>query len=170
MVRYVLVGGAATGVDWGVYYLCAIVAALHYQLSLVIAQVLAGAVHYLLNKTYTFRCTSRQIVRQIGAYVLVACAYLLLSMVVMYLLVDLLGVDKMLSRVATTGIMIVVSFFLHRAVTFNERFFAREGPEEREEAPAAFSPSTRRGIEGVSLDTCNGRGADETGGETDRPD
>lgn len=128
MVRYVLVGGAATAVDWGVFYLCAMVAALHYQLSLVIAQVLAGAVHYLLNKVYTFRCTSRQILRQIAAYVLVALVYLALSMLVMYLLVDLLGAGKMPSRVATTGIMILASYFLHRAVTFNERFFAREQP------------------------------------------
>jgi putative flippase GtrA len=127
LARYVLVGGASTGVDWGVYYLGAIVAGLHYQISLVIAQVLAGAVHYVLNKTYTFRCTSRQILRQVAAYTLVALVYLLLSMAVMYLLVDLLGLDKMLSRVATTGIMIVVSFLLHRAVTFNERFFEREG-------------------------------------------
>jgi putative flippase GtrA len=130
MARYLLVGGAATCVDWGVYYLCAIVAALHYQISLVIAQVLAGAVHYVLNKTFTFRCTSRQILRQIGAYVLVSLVYLLLSMVVMYLLVDLLGLGKMVSRVATTGVMILASYFLHRAVTFNERFFAREEPQK----------------------------------------
>jgi len=126
--RYLLVGGASTLVDWGVYYLLAIAAGWHYLTSLVIAQILAAAVHYTLNKVFTFRCTSRQILKQIGAHALVSVAYLLVSMVLMYLLVDVLDLDKMLSRVATTGVMIVASYFLHRAVTFNERFFTREEP------------------------------------------
>lgn len=130
MARYLLVGGLSTFVDWGAYYLMAIAAGLHYQASLVAAQILAGAVHYSLNKVFTFRCTSRQILRQIGAHAGVSVVYLLLSMGMMYLLVDLLHVHKMTSRVATTAAMTLTSYFLHRAVTFNERFFAREGPRE----------------------------------------
>lgn len=128
MARYLLVGGLSTLVDWGVYYLLAIAVGWHYLTSLLVAQVLAAAVHYSLNKVFTFRCTSRQILRQIGAHALVSVAYLLVSMGLMYVLVDMLGLDKMLSRVATTGVMILASYFLHRAVTFNERFFTREKP------------------------------------------
>lgn len=119
--RYVAVGGISTLGEWLTFYLFAIRMALHYQLALVLSTVIAIFVHFTLNKFFTFRCDSRRLLRQFALHVSVSMVYLALSMACMYALVDLGGLHKMASKVATTGIMMSVSYTLHKFITFNRR-------------------------------------------------
>jgi putative flippase GtrA len=119
------VGVVSTLADWGIFYLAALVLGIHYQVAVAASLILTTILHYSLNKVFTFRCTSREIVRQLGAHVTVSAVYLLLTMGMMYLLVDVLHLHKMVAKMGTTVVMMVVSYLLHSRVTYNKAFFAQ---------------------------------------------
>jgi putative flippase GtrA len=84
----------------------------------------AGAlVNYTITKLFVFRCTSRQVPRQLTVYFTVTLATLLLSMLCMYVCVQLLAWPKLPSRMLTTGAMLPVNFLLHKLITFNRALF-----------------------------------------------
>lgn len=120
---YLVVGAMATAVDWGVFYLGTYHWGWHYQPAVVLSLTLSAAVHFTLNKIFTFRCTSRQILRQLGVYALLSALYTVLSMGSMFLLVDLAGIAPMFSKMATTLVMNLVSYLLNKFITFNRRLF-----------------------------------------------
>ena len=122
-MRYVVVGGIATVVDWGSFYLLAIVLDIYYQASLVLSFTLGVIANYTLNKLYTFRCRSRQIAGQFSVHVVISVVSLLMSMGLMFILVGELSINKMVSRIATTFIMLFVNFLMHKYITFNKRIF-----------------------------------------------
>ncbi len=121
--RYLTVGALATAVDWAIFYLCAVKMNLHYQTSVAISLSIATVFHYAMNKFFTFKCASKKIALQLAAHLGVSIVYVAASMGAMYLLVDVLVLDKMLSKMLTTGVMTVAGYFLSSRVTFNKRFF-----------------------------------------------
>ncbi len=126
--RYLAVGGTTTLVDWLAFYLFAVRLGLHYQLAVLISLSLAFVIHFSMNKAFTFKCESRMLVRQLLLHMAVSGIYTALSMGSMFVLVDLAHRPKMPSKILTTAAMMVVSFVLSKAVTFNKRFL--EGVRE----------------------------------------
>lgn len=121
--RFILVGGVATALDWSVFYLLAIKIMLYYQLSLMISFSLACIVNYTFNKLFTFRSKSKKIFRQFSLFSVIAIFSLLLTMILMFIFVDVLFIHKMLSRIFVTMIMLFFNYILHKFLTFNKRFF-----------------------------------------------
>ena len=121
--RYLVSGGVATATDWCVFWLLATRLQLNYQGSLVLAFTAGALVNYTITKLFVFRCTSRQVPRQLTVYFTVTLATLLLSMLCMYVCVQLLAWPKLPSRMLTTGAMLPVNFLLHKLITFNRALF-----------------------------------------------
>ncbi len=121
--KYVIVGGIATIIDWGVFYFLALVGGFYYQLSLIISFACGGLTNYTLNKAFTFKCRSKMIIRQLVVFFIVSVLSLLLSMAIMFVLVDFVSIQKMNSRILTTGIMLIINYSLHRFIIFNKRIF-----------------------------------------------
>lgn len=122
-IRYVFAGGLATVIDWSSFYILAIVFDTYYQIALVISFTLGTLTNYILNKLYTFKCKSKQITQQFSVHASISVISLLISIGLMFLFVDLLGLQKMISRGIITIIMLVINFFMHKHVTYNKRFF-----------------------------------------------
>jgi putative flippase GtrA len=123
-IRYFIVGVVGTAVDWGIFYALALPLNVYYQLSLV-ASFSSGAVtNYILNKTFTFRCKSNKIFRQFSVFFSIATACLLLSIVFMFIFVDLMMLHKMVSRIITTFIILGIGYLMQKNITFNKRFFS----------------------------------------------
>lgn len=123
LIRYFIVGGFATIVDWGSFYLLAIRLQSNYQGALIIAFILGSITNYLLNKFFTFQCKSKKIAGQLSVHLSVSFVSLLMNMGFMYILVSLLSFGKMPSRIIVTLVLLVVNFFMHKNLTFNKRFF-----------------------------------------------
>ena len=122
--RYFAVGAVGTTVDWAIFYLLAIMLGVYYQFSLVFSFSIGAAANYALNKMFTFRCKSRRIARQFATFLSLAVICLLLCMTFMYIFVDVMGVQKMWSRVMTTFLMLAIGYVLQKSITFNRRFFS----------------------------------------------
>ena len=64
-----------------------------------------------------------KILKQILLFYFIVVISLLYSMFFMFVFVDLLFLNKMLSRILTTFIILILNYFLHSRLTFNKRFF-----------------------------------------------
>jgi len=124
--RYFLVGIAATTVDWGIFYFLAVMNNVFYQLALIVALSVGSLTNFLLNKVFTFRCKSRMLVQQMSVYIGVVVVSFATSSAIMFLFVDMLLLEKMLSRILTTFVMLVINYLLQKYITFNRKIF-RQG-------------------------------------------
>lgn len=125
-LKYFMVGGIATAVDWGTFYIFGVKLGFYYQLALVISFTLGSVTNYTLNKVFTFQNKSKKIAQQLGVHLGISAVSLLFNMFLMYVAVDIFSVSKMIGRIVTTIIMLIINFFLHKNITFNERFFNGE--------------------------------------------
>jgi len=124
-VSYAFVGGLATIVDWGGFWLVQYKLNWHYQLAVIIGFLLGAITNYLLNKFITFRDHSRYLVQQIGVYCVVSALSWLFSAALMYVWIEKLRLAPMLSRVLTSGVLLLVNFVMHKMLTFNRRLYER---------------------------------------------
>jgi putative flippase GtrA len=122
-VRYILVGGIATGVDWSLFYILALTLNVYYLLSLILSFSAASITHYILNKIFTFKCKSKMVVKQFFYFISISIISLILSTLIILILVDLMLIQKMISRIITTLILFILNYFMHKYFTFNRRFF-----------------------------------------------
>jgi len=124
-IRYVFSGGIGTIVDWSTFYTLAIVFGLYYQISLFFSFLFGTITHYTLNKMFTFKCKSKKITRQFTLYSFVAIIALSLSIFIMFILVNVLSINKMLGRILTTGIMLFINYSLHKNLSFSKKLFKK---------------------------------------------
>lgn len=122
--RYTLVGGFATIVDWGTFYLINNFLGFHYLFSLSIAIVLGSTTNFVLNRTYTFESKTKRLSKQLLLYYSVSAASLLLSSAFMFISVSLLLQNELYTRIILTFIMLPINFKLHEKITFHERYFS----------------------------------------------
>lgn len=115
---YIVCGGTATIVDWGLTYSLTSLLGLWYVASVTLAYIGGVATNYSLNKAYTFKNKSRQIGRQLLAFQVVAGIGFLLNLGIVVGLVELLGLWYMLAKVIATGMVLAWSFVGHKHFTF----------------------------------------------------
>lgn len=123
LFRYLIVGAAATLIDWGTFYVLAVELHFHYQFGLAIAFILGSLTNYIFNKIFTFECKSKQIFEQFSLQIIVSLASLLLNSGIMYAFIGILLFEKMTSRIITTLIMLFINFLLQKHITFNKKIF-----------------------------------------------
>lgn len=122
-IRYLLVGGSATLIDWSLFYIFAIVLGIYYQVALVISFSISCIFNYYFSRIFTFRSKSQKIFSQFSLFLLVIAIYLSMSIFLMFIFVELILIEKMISKILTTGFMLIVNYLLNKYLTFNKRFF-----------------------------------------------
>lgn len=122
-VPYFVIGLIATAIDWTLFWFAINKIHLHYEIALIFGFVTAGIFHFTTNKTITFKCQSKQLRSQYSVYTLVTLATLVISMGIIALMINIFMINKMLSRVLTTGLLLIPNFLLHKYITFNKKLF-----------------------------------------------
>lgn len=122
--KFALVGGIATGIDWGLFYILALKLNLYYQLSLIISFSSSAIFNYSFNKIFTFKSKSKKIIKQFFTFFVLSIIALLLSMLLMFIFIEVVSLEKMFSRILTTAIILFFNYAVHRSITFNKRFFS----------------------------------------------
>jgi putative flippase GtrA len=122
-ILYTAMGGLATGVDWFSFYLLNPVSGISYIPAVTVSFILGAITNYFLNKYLTFKDRTRQIVAQIGIYSVLCGFSLMCSIGLMYALVEWMKFWPMLARIFTTGIMLLLNFFMHKFITYNAQVY-----------------------------------------------
>ena len=121
--KYFIVGGVATIVDWGAFWIALNLLILNYILSVAISFTLGSITNYIFNKIFTFQDKSKRITSQAATHLLISAVSLMTTMGMMRVLVGNLHFLSMPARIVTSIIMLAVNFFLHKNITFNRRIF-----------------------------------------------
>ena len=125
-IRFILVGGSVTFLDWILFYVLSIKLGIYYQLAIVMGFVIAMTVNFILSKTFTYRSKSKKIIKEYFIYAGISVISLICTMGLMFVFVELAFLDKMLSKVITTGIMLFINYLIHKNITFNKKLFRED--------------------------------------------
>ncbi len=118
-IRYAIVGGVATAVDWGVFYCSISFLFTGYITALVISFSLGTLVNYVLSRVWVFNVSRMHILSEFIYFTLIGAAGLIISVVVMRFLVEVLVLIPMAARIITTVVTLVWNFTARRFLVFN---------------------------------------------------
>ena len=109
-LTYLVVGVGTTLINYVIYAVLTGGIHLHYIASNVIGWVAAVAFSYFANGKWVYRSTERRGWREAGEFVFSRLFSLGLETLLLFLLVDLLEMDKLLAKLGVTVIVVVVNY------------------------------------------------------------
>jgi len=125
LLPYILIGGISTLIDWATFSTLVSFFQVHYEIALVMGYGFGGIFHYLSNKFITFKSRTKKIGSQLSLYFLVGVSSLFMSMGALAILVSFFGIQKVIARVMTTGLMILPNYLMHKHISFSKKIFAQ---------------------------------------------
>jgi len=118
---YLIVGGIATLSEWVIFRLFDSALSVHYTLSTVIAYLLSTFVNWAAGRLLVFRKSHQPFWQEILKIYLAAIAGLLMNLAIMFICVDLLRMDEMLSKILATGIVFLFNFLIRKLYIYKNR-------------------------------------------------
>ena len=114
--RFLFVGGLNTLVGYGSYALF-IFLGLNYFIANLISTVI-GVIHsYIWNKLFTFK-SNNKVIKEVPKFISVYLISFLFSSLILFILVDKLGVNQYLSGALNIIITTLISWFGHKYFSF----------------------------------------------------
>lgn len=118
-LSYFCVGGAAALVEWGTFALSNIV--FNYNISTVIAFVLATTFNYFLGKKTTFK-NDKQTKQDIIWVFIVSGIGLLLNVLFMNILIKVIKISiNMIAKIISTGLVFIWNYLSRRFFIYNKK-------------------------------------------------
>lgn len=120
IIRYLFVGGIAAVVDISIFSIFAKILGYNYIFICAISFTIATFVNYILSIRFVFESCVRNSKRSevILVYV-ISAAGLLINLVVLYICISILHVEKIISKVIATGIVFFWNYFVRKYYVFN---------------------------------------------------
>ncbi|MCX8147042.1 MAG: GtrA family protein [Candidatus Woesearchaeota archaeon] len=115
---YIFCSGIATIVDFALLYSFTEFLGLWYIFSAALSYFAGMLTNYPMNKIITFRNKSKKIIRQFGLFAFVSLIGLALNLIIIYALVEWIGLWYMLAKAVATLIVLVWSYTGHKHITF----------------------------------------------------
>ena len=119
--RYLVSGGTAAAINLGLLYILVSLLHLWYLGATVIAFVVSFVASFILQKFFTFMEGSRErIPFQLGVYLGIILANLLVNVFLMFLIVDKLGMHYLIAQFFASGFIAIYSYFLYKYFVFHQ--------------------------------------------------
>lgn len=119
-IRYIVSGGTAASVNFGLLFALVELGGLHYLLASAIAIGAAIIVSFTLHKFFTFReHTLERIPHQFFRYLVLLGCTVAVNTVLMWILVDGLGAHYFVAQILVSGTIAVGNFFIYKLFVFH---------------------------------------------------
>lgn len=117
--RYVFVGGIASVVDWGVLWALEEVG-LHYLVAAVFGFFAGLVTNFVLSKKLVFQAEDARVGTggEFVAYTLIGSVGLGLTLGLMYVMTDLMGLHFMLSKIIATALVLIWNFLARKLILY----------------------------------------------------
>ena len=124
-LRYFVTGGLAFIVDFGVFSLALYCFDIHYLIANLIGLMAGNVVNYLLSLGWVFSAEKRKMEKhrllEITVFVIISLVGMGLNELLMYLFVDKLFIQEMLSKIAAAIIVLVYNFLARKYIMFYKK-------------------------------------------------
>lgn len=118
---YLIVGGLATVVEWACFWLFAEKAGIAYLLATALAFAVSTFANWLFGRLLVFRGKQRQsLLKEIGSVYLASIVGLLLNLLIMFVMVQLLGIGKMFAKVTATILVFAYNYLVRKLVIYRK--------------------------------------------------
>jgi len=119
-LKYAVVWVSSTLVDMGALFVLVSILEINLYISVVISFLLSVINWFLLNKFWTFENKNKRLKRQFVKFLIISLIWLLFTLTLMFLFVDLLNIYYLLSKALTSLIVLFWNYFWNKIWTFNE--------------------------------------------------
>ena len=117
LILYGIIGSCSSGLDFLLYTLFVTVFGWHYILSNCIS-VLGGIItSFTLNRNYNFKVKDKT-KRRFSIFLTVGLCGMLLSSLILWVCISQLSMNKILSKLLSIVLVVVVQFLINKYVTF----------------------------------------------------
>lgn len=114
--RFALVGIANTLITYAVYVLL-VYFGIHYMVSMGSVYVLGVVMGYIMNRRFTFKSRKKP-AAEFGRYIIVYIGAFAAGMILLYCMVDVLGIREYEAGIINICFLAVLSWFGHELFTF----------------------------------------------------
>jgi putative flippase GtrA len=119
--RFLISGGAAAGTNLFILYAVTEWFGIWYLLSSVIAFIIAFFVSFVLQKYWTFKDHSTDMIhRQMVIYFAYALLGVLVNTLFVYIFVEIFGIHYFVAQFISSGLIAIANFFVYRFFIFKE--------------------------------------------------
>lgn len=115
---YLIVGGLATLVEWGAFYELNQRLTVHYMAATALAFALSTFANWGFGRLILFRVSNQNTWFELVKIYAVSIIGLLFNIGIMYVEVDKLLMDEMLSKMIATGIVFIWNFLIRKLVIY----------------------------------------------------
>lgn len=119
IARFVISGGIAAAVNLTVLYILTDWLGIWYLFSTILAYVVSFLIGFFLQKFWTFENDKKDVLyAQMALYLFLVLFNLVINIVLMYVLVDLLGLWYMLAQFLIIGLIAAWDFMAYKFLVF----------------------------------------------------
>ena len=126
IIKFCIVGGINTLITLILFYILNKILGVNYIFSTVIGYLIGMINSYILNKKWTFHDDDKRVVFQFVKFAVVNSISLGINLLIMYIFVDKLHMDSMLSQICATGFTTLSNFIGSKVVVFR---YSGENPQ-----------------------------------------
>ena len=120
IINYLIFGGLTTVVSIVTYALFAKVFNIDYLISNVLSWVLTVLFAYITNKIFVFESKSKKNIKEITSFFFFRIVSLLIEMIILYIFVDMLHIDDLVTKIIAQVIVIVSNYVFSKVFVFKK--------------------------------------------------
>ncbi len=120
IINYLIFGGLTTLISIVTYAIFAKVFHIDYLISNVLSWVLAVLFAYITNKIFVFESKSKKNIKEITSFFFFRIISLVMEMVILYIFVDMLHIDDLVTKIIAQVIVIVSNYVFSKVFVFKK--------------------------------------------------
>lgn len=123
IINYLIFGGLTTLVSILTYALFAKIFLINYLISNVLSWIIAVIFAFITNKLYVFESKSKDkkiVFKEITNFFFFRIVSLIIEMIIMYVFVDLLSIDDLITKIIAQIIVILSNYIFSKVFVFKK--------------------------------------------------
>ncbi len=121
VIMYLIFGVLTTLVNIVSFFLLSDILKINWMPSNVASWIISVLFAYFTNKKYVFDSKNKKIIKEFISFVLFRVLSLAIDMATMYLLIDILTVDTMISKIISNVIVVISNYIFSKFIIFKKQ-------------------------------------------------
>ena len=119
IIKFGIIGISNTLINWIIFFLLNLVE-VNYILANIIAYSLATINSYIWNSKWVFKYNNEKLVSSLK-FIIVNLVGLILNTIILFILVDMFNINKIISLVIATGVVMIINYISNRLWVFKQK-------------------------------------------------
>lgn len=119
LILYGIIGGISSGLDFLIYYLLVNIVGIHYLIANTCSILIGITTSFTLNRYYNFKVKDKTKQRFV-IFLCVGLFGLLISTMILYICIQQLKLDELLSKLLSIVFVVVMQFIINKNITFKK--------------------------------------------------